>query len=318
MTDSVAVFPPGFRLTDTLGVPYNGASIEFYDSGTTNGRLVYSDQALTISLGTIVYGDSAGYPVSASGGTNKVLVYTNTADYKVILKDSSGSPFATHDGIKGAVISSGTGGAAATITQAQADARYIRNVNALVAVSNIDDVDLMPFWDIATSTNQGISYADYKTDIGTDLLIAWRAAGHIFATGAVVLTVFRTTAAPTGWTKIVTLNDRALRVVNGALADGGSSAFSAAFPAQTPTGTVGATTLAVGDLAAHSHTVPRRDAAGEVSGSTGVNLGAAAAATGSSTSSTTGSGSSHTHGFTGNALAAFSPTYADVIFASKN
>lgn len=318
MTDSVAVFPPGFRLTDTLGVPYNGASIEFYDSGTTNGRLVYSDQALTISLGTIVYGDSAGYPVSASGGTNKVLVYTNTADYKVIIKDGSGATIATHDAIKGAVISSGVAGAAATITQAQADARYIRNVNALVAVSNIDDVDLMPFWDIATSTNQGISYSDYKTDIGTDLLIAWRAAGHIFATGAVVAVVFRQSAAPTGWTKIVSSNDRALRVVNGALADGGSSAFSAAFPSQTPTGTVGGTTLAVVDLATHSHTTPRRDGVGETGGNAGPILGAPAAATATTTVSTNGSNSAHTHAFTGNALAAFSPTYADVIFASKN
>ena len=318
MTDSVAVFPPGFRLTDTLGVPYSGASIEFYDSGLSSGRLVYSDQGLTNTLGTIVYTDSAGYPVSASGGTNKVLVYTSTADYKVILKDSSGSPFATHDGIKGAVISSGTGGAAATITQAQADARYIRNVNALVAVSNIDDVDLMPFWDIATSTNQGISYADYKTDIGTDLLASWRAAGHIFASGSAAL-VFRQTSAPVGWTKIITANDRALRVVSGALVDGGSTGFSAAFPSQTPTGTItiNASSLSTSQLAAHIHTV---FGASDSAGATTITIAASGGTALSNSTSSSGSGSAHNHSgtFSGSALAGFAPAYTDVIMATKN
>ena len=313
MTDSVAVFPPGFRLTDTLGVPYNGASIEFYDALTTNPRLVYSDQALLTALGTIVYGDSAGYPVSAQGGTNKVLVYTNTADYKVVIKDGSGVVIATHDIVKGAVISGGGGAAAVGITQAQADARYIRNVNALTAATNVDAPDLLPFWDTATSSNQGIRWDDFQTD----LLSEWRTAGHIFATGAVVTTVFRQSTAPTGWTKITTLNDAALRVVSGSIVDGGTTNFSVAWPAVTPSGTVGGSALSVAQLAAHTHQF-------NVDG--GLSLGSAgipAQGNGSGsaftiTTTIAGSGTTHNHTFTGNALAANLPKFVDVIFASKN
>jgi hypothetical protein len=43
--------------------------------------------------------------------------------------------------------------------------------------------------------------------------------------------VFQQTAAPTGWTKSVTHNDKALRVVSGAVGSGGASAFSSVFGA---------------------------------------------------------------------------------------
>jgi hypothetical protein len=54
----------------------------------------------------------------------------------------------------------------------------------------------------------------------------------IFPTGTA--TLFQQTSAPTGWTKVTTYNDYALRIVSGSGGGtGGSVAFSSAFTAQT-------------------------------------------------------------------------------------
>lgn len=102
MTDSVAVFPAGFRLTDsTTGDPMSGATIEFYDAGTSTPKTVYADEGLSTSLGTSVTCDSLGYPTS--DGTTKTLIYVGTAAYKIVIKTSGGTTIATHDNVKGAV-----------------------------------------------------------------------------------------------------------------------------------------------------------------------------------------------------------------------
>jgi hypothetical protein len=65
-----------------------------------------------------------------------------------------------------------------------------------------------------------------------------------FPSGTVML--FVQTAAPTGWTKSVAHNDKALRVVSGAAGTGGSTAFTSVFAART---------IAEVNLPAHSHAV---------------------------------------------------------------
>lgn len=77
--------------------------------------------------------------------------------------------------------------------------------------------------------------------------------------GAVML--FAQTAAPTGWTKLTTDDDCALRVVSGTVSSGGTVAFSSVFSDITPTGTtdgvtigtVGNTTLSTPQMATHTH-----------------------------------------------------------------
>lgn len=85
--------------------------------------------------------------------------------------------------------------------------------------------------------------------------------------------VFYQAAAPTGWTQSTAHNDKALRVVSGTgggfgfggTAGAGGISFTSAFPASTRpisvpisvtapvTGTVGNTTLAVGQIPQHTH-----------------------------------------------------------------
>lgn len=61
-------------------------------------------------------------------------------------------------------------------------------------------------------------------------------ATQAFPSGTLML--FQQTAAPTGWTKQTTHDNKALRVVSGTAGSGGSTAFTSVFTARTPSGTV--------------------------------------------------------------------------------
>ena len=117
MTDSVAVFSPADRITaNNISVP--GAKVKFYLAGTSTPKSVYSDAALTVSLGTVVYTDSDGYPVTASGGTSKTQVYIDTAAYKVVFSDAADVVLWTFDNVKGAAFNSTLGLSFSTVASA--------------------------------------------------------------------------------------------------------------------------------------------------------------------------------------------------------
>jgi hypothetical protein len=69
-----------------------------------------------------------------------------------------------------------------------------------------------------------------------------------FASGNICL--FKQDTAPTGWTKLTTHNDKALRVVSGTASSGGSTAFSTVFGS----GTTGSHTLTSAEIPGHTHT----------------------------------------------------------------
>lgn len=103
MVDSIAVFDPGTRITDSTGAPVSDARIAFYDAGTSNAMTVYSDVDLSNALGPIVYCDADGAPVSSSGGNTKVGVYVGTSAYKVVISRSNGAVIETKDNQRGAL-----------------------------------------------------------------------------------------------------------------------------------------------------------------------------------------------------------------------
>lgn len=102
MTDSVQIFPPGYRLLKADGTVLASGTIEFYDAGTTDAKTVYSDSGLSTSLGAIVYLDAGGAPVAEEDSSTKVAVYVGTDLYKVIIKDSTGAVVETKDNLRGA------------------------------------------------------------------------------------------------------------------------------------------------------------------------------------------------------------------------
>ena len=154
--------------------------------------------------------------------------------------------------------------------------------------------------------------------------------------------LFAQTAAPTGWTKSTTHDNKALRVVSGSASSGGSVAFTTAFASQSVTGTNTPYALTAAEIPAHTHTATSTDAghthASAPAGSSfGVVIGASAyaqigsggatlyasGATASGTASitttiaNTGGGGGHTHSFTGTAID-LAVQYVDVIIATKD
>lgn len=128
-------------------------------------------------------------------------------------------------------------------------------------------------------------------------------------------TIFRQTSAPTGWTKSLTNDNSALRVVTGTASSGGSVAFTTAFSSQAVSGSMGGTTLATTEIPSHTHT---RATGCEWAGANvryGTNFGRYGGF--NPTSSATGGGASHNHSFSGTAIN-LAVQYVDVIIATKN
>ena len=160
----------------------------------------------------------------------------------------------------------------------------------------------------------------------------------VFASGTKML--FQQTAAPTGWTKDTSHNDKALRITSGTVGTGGSVAFETAFASQTPagtistsvTGTVANTTLTVSQIPAHTHTGNvdlRTNWEAGTSSQSPVGTGNARYdGTGSSptfTTNATGGGGAHNHGWSGSATSTFTGTainldvqFVDVIICTKD
>ena len=163
----------------------------------------------------------------------------------------------------------------------------------------------------------------------------------VFPSGTSML--FMQTAAPTGWTKSTTHNDKALRIVSGTAGSGGSTSFSSTFTSRTPTGSVntsglsaGATTLTTAQVPSHVHSLSRAYNTGNGSPygwynhaghqdfsntyqysttyETGAYLGYMQASGGSGSHSHSMSGSAT---FSGSAMD-FSVQYVDAIIATKN
>lgn len=311
MADAVAIFSPGQRLTSASGVPYANCTISFYNAGSDDPKEVFSDANLQNTLGSIVYTDSAGYPVTASGGSTKTQVFTGTGAYKVVIADSGTGETTTHDDCVGAVISGAGGGGASGITQAEADLRYIRNANALSAITDLADADILPIWQVSGSGNRGVTYASLKTELTTD----FRADGRMFPVGTRM--VFQQTTPPTGWTKETgaAYDDATLRFETGTISTGGTAGFNATFTSRTPTGTNSNITLTEARLAAHDHTVAANVDDNSADGGTRVRRDDDT--NGNITTSSSGSNSAFTNTFTGNAMD-FAAKYVEACVAEKS
>lgn len=119
------------------------------------------------------------------------------------------------------------------------------------------------------------------------------------------LMLFAQTAAPTGWTKSATHNDKTLRVVSGTASSGGSVAFSTVFGRTATDGH----TLVTSEMPAHTHTTIKPYSTGGYTA--GYGYGVDPLNTTEATSST-GGGGSHSHNID------LRVNYVDVIIASKD
>lgn len=159
---------------------------------------------------------------------------------------------------------------------------------------------------------------------------------RVISLEAGIKTLFFEAAAPTGWTRITTHNNKALRVVSGAGGgSGGSIGFTTAFTSRTPTGSVSVSnasfTLTTTEIPSHGHSVfvnsfagDRQVACGPLGGD-GDKYSFSDSGNDASTTTAllratgTGSGGSHTHNntatFSGTAMD-FAVQYIDMILCS--
>lgn len=141
-----------------------------------------------------------------------------------------------------------------------------------------------------------------------------------FPSGTLML--FQQTAAPTGWTKQTTHNDKALRIVSGTASSGGTTAFSS-----ISASTGGSHTLIEAEVPAHdhgsagSHTHTVVGDNGGVGGTTAVTYTSTASSvvnisvvnsSGAHTHTSYGGGGGHTH------PVGLDMQYVDIIIASKD
>jgi len=158
-------------------------------------------------------------------------------------------------------------------------------------------------------------------------------AGSISSIPSGTKMLFAQTSAPTGWTKLTSNDDAALRVVSGTASSGGTVGFTTAFAAKTVSGTTGSTSLSESQIPAHYHlaatnikvssgnvapfgssTYLARET--DIGGDTEYNLQATSSAPDSLRTSSVGSGSGHDHTFSGSLNLAVK--YVDVIVAQKD
>jgi hypothetical protein len=128
-------------------------------------------------------------------------------------------------------------------------------------------------------------------------------ANNVFPSGTLML--FQQTNAPLYWTKQVTHNDKALRVVSGAASSGGAVAFSSALSSQA----VSNTTITQSTMASHAHNYTNG-----AFGSNNYATGSGFAENNSTTSQTSSIGGDQPHNHTIN----LNVLYVDLIIASKD
>ena len=242
--------------TANSGIEKPGSGEQAGTWGTTTNtnfdiidRVLNGVGAITLSGTTHTLTTSDG---SLSDGQFKVLVLggspsgTNTI---TISPNDQDKTYLVHNNTNQSVIFSQGSGSNATIVAGAFAWIFADGAGSGAAVTKMT-VDTASIEDSAVTTAK----------IADDAVTADKIAdAERFASGTKML--FHQTAAPTGWTKDTSHNDKALRIVSGTVGTGGSVAFETAFASQTPAGSIsnsvsGSTashTLTVAQIPAHTH-----------------------------------------------------------------
>jgi len=344
---------------------------------TTNTNFDIIDRALngvgTITLSgtthTLSTSDGAlsdgGYRVlvlsGSPSGTNtitvspndaaKFFVVHNSSGQKAIFTQGSGANVEVNNGAKKIIYCDGAGSGATVV-----DVTASIELNAPILNAPILQ---------GTSASAGKILFKEDTDNGTNsaTLIGPASTADVTltlpsTTGTVALTsqiessfpagtsmLFQQTAAPTGWTKQTTHNDKSLRIVTGSVGTGGSVAFSTALATPSVTGSlaagnlagslsgdIGSTSLSTGQMPSHTHRFGKstNNSAQQQVGTQQRTSGQVTQNNNSLPTSSTGGSGSHNH-TTGNLAVSMSGTptissatatinvqYVDFIIANKD
>ena len=317
----------------------------------------YASAGTTLTRTTVLSNSSATEPSALSFAAGTKDVFVTYPSEKSVNLDASGNATAlgtpvtftgtnitgtatsftasnvtTNANLTGGVTS--VGNAATVVTNANLTGGVTSVGNAATVITNANLTgEATSVGNAATLTNSAVigkvitgyvSGAGTVAATDTILQAIQKLNGNNAASGfpATTAMIFRQTAAPTGWTKVLTGNDSALRVVTGTASTGGSVAFTTAFASKAVTGTnaaSGAYTLATADIPSHSHLYQNDSGASFNANFINANRGNGNNAY-NPTTKTSGGGGSHSHSaaaFTGTAIN-LAVAYVDVIIATKD
>jgi len=297
---------PKMQFFDINGDPLVGGKVYTYEAGTTTPLTTYTDNT----------GVSANPNPVVLNARGEAAIWLSAGIYKFKLTDANDVELWTVDYISAPVsgVSPTLSGNVVIDTNSSNPALRITQTGFGLAlrVQDSADPDSTPFV-IDSNGNVGIGTASPSSALEIASPGVFTGAWAYLPAGTAML--FAQTAAPTGWTKSTTHNNKALRVVSGSASSGGTVAFTTAFASQAVVGTVGDTALTIAQMPAHTHSYTAGGAATVALSAGGVPVNQSTP-TGSTTGST-GGGDTHTHTFTGTAIN-LEVQYVDVIIAVKN
>ena len=326
-------------LAGTLNIANGGTGITVFGTGvqTALGQAVTGSGGIALATSPVFTTPNLGTPsaatlTNATGlpvATGISGLGTGVATALAVAVGSVGA-FVTNGGALGTPSSgvatnlTGTaaglsiGGNAATATTATTATNATNTTNVGITDDTTTNATVYPAWVTTTTGNLPVKTASSKLTFnpstGTLSATTFNGAWSGMPSGTAV--IFQQTAAPTGWTKVTTYNDYALRVVSGSAGTGGTVAFTTAFASQAVSGTVGNTTITTTTMASHSHTYSGGPF-GTPFPSGGLDSGGGGAAFAGFTINNTGGDGAHNHSFSGTAIN-LAVQYVDTIIATKN
>ena len=297
-TDETVIARGGsnFKLTVAQVVGFLGTPITVANGGTGASTLTgyvkgSGTSAFTASAsipGSDVSGNISGNAANVTGTVAVGNGGTGATTLTGYVKGNGTSAFTASASIPGSDISGNISGNAANVTGVVAVANGGTGLSSTPSNGQINIGNGTGFTQATITAGSGISITNGAGSIS----IAATGTSPI-PSGSAML--FVQTAAPTGWTKSTTHDNKALRVVSGTASSGGSVAFTTAFASQGVAGTIGNTTATnqatTATNTATTATNQNTTAGGSVSTSVSGSVG--------NTSLSTGEMPAHSHTFTG-------------------
>jgi hypothetical protein len=274
---------PKAQFLDANGQPLVGGMVYTYAAGTTTPLATYTDST----------GNSANSnPIILDGRGECSIWFAAGSTYKIKLTDNTGVEIYTVDNIANTGAISG-----GTIVSSSI-------VNSTVSGGSVTSAS------ISGGTMDGaiIGATTPSSAVFTNFSGTWAS----LPAGTRML--FVQSAAPTGWTKSITDDNKALRIVSGTAGSGGSVAFTTAFSSQAISGTVDGHALTTAEIPSHTHSYTAGGGVIGVAAGTSYNV---LWSPGATTTGATGGANAHTHGLTAAAIN-LAVQYVDAIIAVKD